>query len=268
MRAMCAKRSIAASVALAGALGAALPAAAQVHGTDVVISNEDQRIMTREVDLLTGEPGAIRQVFPAEFGEFPNWTNDPGFDSVAGAFSPGREIGFDILAALRVWDGEDFDEIPLEEVIEIRKGPALAVTPAVDMRVGGFVFGEANGGGVFHHHVGYTLADPAADGVYLLELALWTQGGAVAESEPFWIVFNQNESPMVFDEAFQWAEDNLPGGACYADCNGSGALDVFDFLCFQDKFVQGDPEADCDGSGSLDIFDFLCFQDAFATGCS
>jgi 1,4-alpha-glucan branching enzyme len=55
--------------------------------------------------------------------------------------------------------------------------------------------------------------------------------------------------------------------SCYADCDGSGLLDVFDFLCFQDAFVQGDPYADCDGSGALDVFDFLCFQDAFVLGC-
>jgi hypothetical protein len=54
---------------------------------------------------------------------------------------------------------------------------------------------------------------------------------------------------------------------CYPDCDGSGTLDVFDFLCFQDLFVAGDPSADCDGSGNLDVFDFLCFQDAFVAGC-
>jgi hypothetical protein len=55
-------------------------------------------------------------------------------------------------------------------------------------------------------------------------------------------------------------------GHCYADCDGSGTLDLFDFLCFQDEFAHGS-YADCDGSGSLDFFDFLCFQSAFAAGC-
>ncbi|MFG0286481.1 MAG: SBBP repeat-containing protein [Phycisphaerales bacterium JB039] len=55
--------------------------------------------------------------------------------------------------------------------------------------------------------------------------------------------------------------------ACYADCDGSGALDFFDFLCFQDAFALADPYADCDGTGALDFFDFLCFQNAFAAGC-
>jgi hypothetical protein len=58
-----------------------------------------------------------------------------------------------------------------------------------------------------------------------------------------------------------------PQPACYADCDGSGTLDIFDFLCFQDAFVAQDPYADCDGSTVFDIFDFLCFQDAFVTGC-
>ena len=56
-------------------------------------------------------------------------------------------------------------------------------------------------------------------------------------------------------------------GGCYADCDGSGSLDFFDFLCFQDAFAAGDPYADCDGSGSLNFFDFLCYQNEFAAGC-
>jgi FG-GAP-like repeat len=66
---------------------------------------------------------------------------------------------------------------------------------------------------------------------------------------------------------------NLDTG-CYADCDqstGAGVLDIFDFLCFQDAFVAGDPYAcDCDtstGPGTCDVFDFLCFQDAFVGAC-
>ncbi len=61
---------------------------------------------------------------------------------------------------------------------------------------------------------------------------------------------------------------------CYPDCDtstGVGVLDIFDFLCFQDSFVSGEPYAcDCDtttGPLVCDIFDFLCFQDAFVSGC-
>ncbi|MFG0286470.1 MAG: hypothetical protein ACF8R7_18810 [Phycisphaerales bacterium JB039] len=54
---------------------------------------------------------------------------------------------------------------------------------------------------------------------------------------------------------------------CYADCDGNGALDFFDFLCFQSAFAAGDFYADCDASGALDFFDFLCFQNRFDVGC-
>lgn len=58
---------------------------------------------------------------------------------------------------------------------------------------------------------------------------------------------------------------------CPADCDGSGELDVFDFLCFQDAFAVGDPYADFDTvssrGGVLDIFDFLAFQDEFVVSC-
>jgi hypothetical protein len=55
---------------------------------------------------------------------------------------------------------------------------------------------------------------------------------------------------------------------CYPDFDGSCTLDIFDFLAFQDAFVNMDPEADCDQNTMFDVFDFLCFQDAFVTGCN
>ncbi|MCH7791777.1 MAG: hypothetical protein IID31_05810 [Planctomycetes bacterium] len=55
---------------------------------------------------------------------------------------------------------------------------------------------------------------------------------------------------------------------CYADCDANGSLDIFDFLCFQNSFVSGEPYAcDCDPDPVCDIFDFLCFQNAFVAGC-
>ena len=54
---------------------------------------------------------------------------------------------------------------------------------------------------------------------------------------------------------------------CYADCDGDGALTIFDFLCFQNKFAVRDLAADCDLDGRWTIFDFLCFQNRFDNGC-
>jgi hypothetical protein len=70
-----------------------------------------------------------------------------------------------------------------------------------------------------------------------------------------------------------WATmDNLivgvaAGGGCYPDCDGTGTLNIDDFICFQTSFAIGDPYADCDASGTLNIDDFICFQTFFAIGC-
>lgn len=62
--------------------------------------------------------------------------------------------------------------------------------------------------------------------------------------------------------------------SCAADCdnrNGRGVLDVFDFMCFQKRFVARDAWAcnfdTTDGESVCDVFDFLAFQTAFAEGC-
>jgi len=56
-------------------------------------------------------------------------------------------------------------------------------------------------------------------------------------------------------------------GDCAADCNGDGATNILDFVCFQGLFSSGDPGADCNGDGNLNVLDFTCFQAVFAAGC-
>lgn len=55
--------------------------------------------------------------------------------------------------------------------------------------------------------------------------------------------------------------------SCPADCDASGSLSIDDFVCFQTRFVLGEPSADCDSNGTLTIDDFVCFQAAFSLGC-
>jgi hypothetical protein len=60
---------------------------------------------------------------------------------------------------------------------------------------------------------------------------------------------------------------DLACGQCEPDLDADGALTVFDFLLFFNRFDAGDPIADFDGDGELTIFDFLAFQTAFDAGC-
>lgn len=240
-------------------------ARAQIHQSDVVLAADQGRIVTGAVDPLTGKAVFPQRVFSGEFGKFPNWTNDPGFDSQSGAFPPGMVIGFDFNRALRVWKNANFDTIPVER-IEISKSGQTAKTPMGDGRTPGIPLGEANATGTFHHHPGYELLAPAADGVYLLEIILWASPMTLADSETLWIVFGQNADPGEHQKAIEWVLANL-AGACKADLNGDGVLDLFDFLEFTNLFNAMDPRADFTGDGVFDLFDFLAFVNEFNQGC-
>jgi trimeric autotransporter adhesin len=58
-----------------------------------------------------------------------------------------------------------------------------------------------------------------------------------------------------------------PPKVCIPDCDGSKALDIDDFVCFQTLYAIGDPLADCDADGTLNLDDFVCFLTIFALGC-
>ncbi len=76
----------------------------------------------------------------------------------------------------------------------------------------------------------------------------------------------------VFGGGFQMIDDMeitvTCSAACYADCEGDGDLDVFDFLCFQSEWAAQTAYGDCEQDGDWDVFDFLCFQSAYANGCN
>ena len=103
----------------------------------------------------------------------------------------------------------------------------------------------------------------------------YLQGGAAAPFPVPTAIRMFAGSSTVFGNTLAFDNVSIAQEAlCYADCDqstGIGVLDLFDFLCFQGSFVNGEPYAcDCDTStGPLvcDLFDFLCFQGAFVGGC-
>lgn len=248
-------------------VGLAAPAWAQVHATDVILEVQNGRIVTGRVE--NGEPVFPRYAYSSELGALgiPNAATEPGFDSDPGAFAPQTLVGVSVLKALRRWNGADFDEIPPER-LRLTKGVSIVETPTADPPVcvvaGSLALGLSNGAGVLHQHPGYELLDPAGDGVYLLELIAWMGKPGGGASDPFWILFSQNESAEVVDEAVSFVEQVL---ACRADFNRDGALTIADFGAFQTGFVLKDPRADFNGDCNLTIADFGAFQTAFVTGC-
>lgn len=49
------------------------------------------------------------------------------------------------------------------------------------------------------------------------------------------------------------------------DCDADGDVDLFDFVCFQDRFAAGSRSADVNRDGVLDVLDFAGFVDAVTT---
>jgi hypothetical protein len=81
-----------------------------------------------------------------------------------------------------------------------------------------------------------------------------------------WARYEDPTSPFGVNTMLLHIHVECPG-ACAADCDASGSLDIDDFICFQTFFALGDPSADCDADGVLTIDDFICFQTLFALGC-
>src|SRR5690606_21941673 len=85
------------------AIAATAPVALAQHEGDVGLTIVGNRITTNLIDNSVFTP---ERVFGAEFGElFPNFTDEPGFDTLPGTFAPGSMIGLNVLRALREWDG-------------------------------------------------------------------------------------------------------------------------------------------------------------------
>ncbi|MCL4220278.1 MAG: hypothetical protein KJZ65_02800 [Phycisphaerales bacterium] len=246
---------------------------AQVHTADVILSvGWGNRIETnRSTDGIAIEPA---RVFAARFGAegFADFTNDPGFDSLVGALPPGAVFGFDIMRGLRRWDAaaQEFPEVIPTERIRIRRSGIDRFTPTSDMIVPGYAFGDVSGAGVFHHHLGFALigGGSAMSGVWLLELTLWTEGGVLSPSEPFWVVFAQGEGLPEQEGAMRWVLDHLTGPACVPDFNADGALNFFDVQAFLAALASHDARADLNGDGMFNFFDVQNFLGLFAGGCN
>lgn len=105
------------------------------------------------------------------------------------------------------------------------------------------------------------------DGILLSEGVYTVNGGAIEIAALNLWTQRFSGSPVYYD-------DIVLDYTCYADCDastGRGTLDIFDFLCFQNSFINGGVYAcDCDtstGPGVCDIIDFVCFQSVFVAGC-
>lgn len=258
-------------------LVAASTAAAQLHSGDILLTVANGRITTGAVDQ-NGQPVAGQRVFLATFGNLgANATNNPGFDSTVGVFTPGTANGFRLLGPLRLWSNGNYNTIPDERVgVTLSIFPPLGpvTTPLTDTPVTGFTV-QVLSAGDWHHHLEYNLLAPADAGIYLLEMSIFSTDSAVADSPPLWLVLNKSSTPADHQAAFVEARYVFAREGCAADWNRDHAVQPADVASFVNQWFGdlsgGGLLADINGDGQIAPADVAQFVNlwftAVASGC-
>ena len=220
------------------ALGGGVP-----HVGDIGVSFVDGRIVTslvEEEEELRGGLGLPQRVFDSDLGtvEFGPFGNDePGYTS--NILPAGARIGFNVRENLKKWNGTGFDNVT-GETLQLAQflgtpGEVERVAGGATGFVPGFDIATADELGFIDEHLSHVLrgADTGrgfaapSDGVYLLEMELTTDVPGIANSEPYWIVFNLNTDQTVQDAAIVYVETVLvPGPSALAALGlvGVGAM--------------------------------------------
>lgn len=240
-------------------------APAYAHG-DPNLHEADFEIELDDCNAIHVEPHVLGSEFDALFFF---WTDEPGFDSNAGAFPTGSSIGFNILDALKKWNGNGFDILDpnTEETLTISF--LFGSTFATCETGAGFVEGfdvPVAADGSWHKHLGYTLNsvdnnDPNS-GIYLLALELYNTSSEpnITSSNPFWIVFNLGIPEDDHHEAIHWVEENLYQ---LPDLEQDGYIDFKDFAILASQWLHTNCDcrnhfcngADITKDGRVDLLD-------------
>lgn len=268
-----ARASISPLFAAAAIAALSVPSSAQ-HIGDITLQPLGGRINTGAIlDSPNGpilKPGV--RVFASEFGEvLPNTTDEPGFESAgppAAAFPEGTLLSFDILDALHKWDGNTFDAVPAETLRVAKGATSVETPPGLNQVRAGFAFAQVSGG-LVHDHLRFTLLSPQSTGVYVLQLRLRTSAVGIADSLPFWIVFNQNAPESEHDAAIAYM-NSLVTPACPGDLTGDSAVNTADLTRFLSTFgrpVVRYAHGDFNGDGDVNTADLTFFLARFGDVC-
>lgn len=217
-----------------------VPLRAHVHG-DLHLHEADFGIELDDCNAIHVEPYVLASEFDALFFF---WTDEPGFDSHSGTFPAGSSIGFNILDALKKWNGNGFDVLDPNTEETLTVSFLLGSTFVMCKTGAGFVSGfdvPVATDGSWHKHLGYTLNgkgdnDPN-NGIYLLELELCHTSNEpnIAYSNPFWIVFNLGMSEEDHNNAIHWVDTYL---AQLPDLEQDGIVDFKDFAILASQWLN------------------------------
>ncbi|MEP0847197.1 MAG: hypothetical protein HRF50_10320 [Phycisphaerae bacterium] len=156
-------------------------------------------------------------VFEGGLGENPllppNVIDEPGFESALGAFDPGDQVSFNVMANLLYWDGAQFANAPMDHEVEMQKAIFSTVVGADTGAQSGFVFGEADVDGDIHEHMDFILHGPGEpDALTPGAYGLWLQLASpqYAPSNEFIILLNHGLSAAEYEAGVEAAAALVP----------------------------------------------------------
>jgi len=201
---------------------------------DVVPYGLNGKIVTGGHDDVLGTDNIEQRVFGYDFGEDifdPYFIGDPGFNN--GGFAAGvypndgllpinSVLGLNILTNLQFWDGVgpvSFGSAPDGVSLGLQRGSNTATVDGAGTITGTIpTIASTGAAGRVHQHANSLLnaadgVNPALpnapDGIYFLGIDLKLTNGALANSDPIYLVYNNGLSEAVHDAAIDWVQTNV-----------------------------------------------------------
>jgi hypothetical protein len=236
---------------------------------DVALEVSQGKIVTGLFSKKDGSVTSPVAVFASVFGEdgFDAITSEPGFDAEPGTFPTGGSIGFTVLDGWKQWTGNGFEAASDEQLsISFLKLETIVAADPIE----GFQLAVQPDGG-WHRHFNFVIFDPIdgepQPGIYLLQMQLASTDKSIQPSDPFWFVFNYNESSQEHQAAIDWVQKNLASPPCFGDLNGDGIVDGADLGLLLGAWDSDDPIADLNGDGIVDGADLGLLLGAWDSQC-
>ncbi|MFG0293915.1 MAG: hypothetical protein ACF8MJ_12290 [Phycisphaerales bacterium JB050] len=259
---------------LAIAIALAPTALAQHADIDLSLGEDNDgttRIVTGISDFQNPDQPIIRgvRVFSSTTGEggIPGFTDDPGFNALEGELPAGALLGFDLVDALRIWNGNDFENLS-DDPMRVSLFTISRLTP--DEAGGfteGFDFATIGSNGAVHSHINYRLEAPETPGIFLLTIQLRIDTPGIEPSLPVFIVFNNNADPEQAETAAAYLEALLEPETCPADVTGDNAVNLADLNLVLAHFGQTTTDGDTNDDGQVDLADLNTVLAAFGQTC-
>jgi len=246
-------------IALVSLVPAAAAAAGTLHDVDVILRSGPEGVETHEV--VSGGGTAPERVFDADmisfFGNIA--TEDPGFQSPLGEFTPFAVLSLDLVDPLRVWDGDAFVPVDPEFYLEIEFNNQIAQSPASAGTVVTGPLMNTTQFGDLHNHPDHFLFVEAEPGIYLGSFMITSE--TLGDSEPFYFVYRWEptsgdipSAEMEQQIAIEWVRENVIADPCPTDLDGVGSTGSPDLGALLAAWGGSGVDFDGDGvAGSGDL---------------